>query len=438
MAVAWIGNRETLLERAVGHAAALLHSSRCPVFSFDTDIDGTRAAIALAERVGAAYDHTDGVGLARETALLTDKGGMFIAPGEVRRRADVVAIVGELPEIHHGFVAELAGTVPDLTASNVREFFLIGDGRTRAPPLDGRRVTRLSCGKAGLGGTLAALRAQCAGRQVSATVSNFGRFQSALGDAKFPVFLFSGYSADTLALEMLQGLIADLNRKSRASALQLTASESGWGSTLASTWMTGFALRTSFARGFPEFDPWRFDARRQIAEGEADFHLWISADGNRAPENGNGAKLVALTKTARPVAGAEVTFAIGKAGVDHDAVTYSGRTGTLAFVRAEIGFATAFGRRNHPLDRRAHPGGGGAAMLTRIKGGEIVDPVNGRLGKGDLWIKDEEIVDGAARRPCRPHLRRLRLHRHGRRHRHPLPYRRRQCEHGAAAAAGRA
>ena len=32
-------------------------------------------------------------------------------------------------------------------------------------------------------------------------------------------------------------------------------------------------------------------------------------------------------------------------------------------------------------------------MLTRIKDGEIVDPVNGRLGKGDLWIRDEEIVE---------------------------------------------
>src|SRR5688572_3247712 len=253
MAVAWIGSRETLLERAVGHAAALLHSSRCPVFSFDTDIHGTRAAIALAERVRASYDHADGVGLARETALLTDKGGMFVAPGEVRRRADVVAIVGELPEIHRDFVAELADTVPDLTASNAREFFLIGDGRTRAPPLGGRKAIRLSCANAGLGGTLAALRALCAGRQVSKPVSNFGRFQSALAGAKFPVFLFSGYSADTLALEMLQGLIADLNRKSRASALHLTSSESGWGSTLASTWMTGFPLRTSFSRGFPEF-----------------------------------------------------------------------------------------------------------------------------------------------------------------------------------------
>lgn len=336
MAVAWIGNRETLLERAVGHAAALLHSSRCPVFSFDTDIHGTRAAIALAERVGASYDHANGAGLAHETALFTDRGGMFVAPGEVRRRADLVAIVGELPAFHHGFVAELAGTVPDLTASNAREFFLIGNGKAPALSLNGgRKLTRLACGKAGLGGALAALRAQCAGRQVSAPVSNFARFQGALAHAKFPVFLFSGYSADALALEMLQGLLADLNRKSRASALHLPSSESGWGSTLASTWMTGFPVRTSFSRGFPEYDPWRFDAVRQLKAGEADFHLWISADAKKPPANGNGARLVALTKTERSVAGAEVTFAIGKAGVDHDAVSYSARTGSLTFVPAE-------------------------------------------------------------------------------------------------------
>jgi len=41
-------------------------------------------------------------------------------------------------------------------------------------------------------------------------------------------------------------------------------------------------------------------------------------------------------------------------------------------------------------------------MLTRIAGGEIVDPVNGRSGKGDIWIEDETIVgpppDGRADR----------------------------------------
>ena len=69
MAVAWIGSRETLVERAAAHAGALLGSSRCPVFSFDTDIHGTRAAIALAERIGAAYDHAEGAALRQRVGL---------------------------------------------------------------------------------------------------------------------------------------------------------------------------------------------------------------------------------------------------------------------------------------------------------------------------------------------------------------------------------
>ncbi|MBS3648381.1 formylmethanofuran dehydrogenase subunit A [Pseudaminobacter sp. 19-2017] len=32
-------------------------------------------------------------------------------------------------------------------------------------------------------------------------------------------------------------------------------------------------------------------------------------------------------------------------------------------------------------------------MLTRITGGEIIDPANGRAGIGDVWIEDEKIVD---------------------------------------------
>jgi formylmethanofuran dehydrogenase subunit B len=335
MAVAWIGNRETLVERAAAHAAALLGSSRCPVFSLDTDIHGTRAAIALAERVGAAYDHADGAALSRETALFTDKGAMTVAPGETRRRADVVVIVGELPQIHHEFVGELAETVPDLSAKNQREFFLVGPNGASAPPLNnGRTATLLSCGEASLSATLAALRAQYRGRQTSQPVSNFDDFAKALAAARFPVFLFSGDATDGLALEMLQGLIAELNRTSRASGLHLPASENGWGSALASTWMTGFPLRTGFARGLPDFDPWRYDVARMIAAGEADLHLRISSSIVQPQKKRHRMALIALAKTQKPVAGAAVTIAIGEAGVDHEAVVYSSRTGSLRSVDA--------------------------------------------------------------------------------------------------------
>src|SRR5262245_64505414 len=35
-------------------------------------------------------------------------------------------------------------------------------------------------------------------------------------------------------------------------------------------------------------------------------------------------------------------------------------------------------------------------MLTRIKGGRVVDPANGRDGIGDVWFRDGRIVDAPA------------------------------------------
>ena len=35
--------------------------------------------------------------------------------------------------------------------------------------------------------------------------------------------------------------------------------------------------------------------------------------------------------------------------------------------------------------------------MIRIKGGHIVDPVNGRDGPGDMWIDDGRIVEPPGR-----------------------------------------
>jgi formylmethanofuran dehydrogenase subunit B len=333
MAVAWIGNRETLVKRAVEHAATLLRSSRCPVFTLDADIHGVRAAIALAERLGAACDHPNGMSLAAETALFTDRGAMTVSPGEARRRADLLVIVGAMPEAHHGLLADLTSSEYDLPERGKRSVFRIGRGRSKTLPWGGEAI-QLSVANAGPAATIAALRAQCAGRQVTVPVSNFGRFTEVLDAARFPVFIFSGLSCDALALEMLQGFVADLNRKSRASTLHLTASESGWGGVLASTWMTGFPLRVGFGRGFPEYDPWRFDGGRMIAAGEADLHLWVSTHAGKRPVRKNGTRTIALARTARAVPGAAVTIAIGEAGVDNAGVVYSARAGGIRSVTA--------------------------------------------------------------------------------------------------------
>ena len=57
----------------------------------------------------------------------------------------LVVIVGELPEAHRGFVAELADTVPDLSDANRREFFA-----DRRRPDAGAAIRRQAQGNAAL------------------------------------------------------------------------------------------------------------------------------------------------------------------------------------------------------------------------------------------------------------------------------------------------
>ncbi len=244
----------------------LLEASKCPVILLDTDIHGARAAVALADQVGAAYDLADGGTSAVEAALIMDRGAMTIAPGEVRRRADMLVFVGPMPEVHAPLINDLAGSTPDLSGSKPRKLFAINAPSKRHLPYGALTV---GGSRSRLPATLAAIRASLAGRQIDGNVANLQMFVTALMAAVFPVFIYSG-EAGLVTLEMLQGLIGDLNKTKRASTLHLPATEHGWGAVLASTWMTGFAPRTSFARGFPEFDPWRFDVRRMIAAGETD------------------------------------------------------------------------------------------------------------------------------------------------------------------------
>lgn len=324
MAVAWIGSREVTGEQAVRRAAELLAQSRCPAFSLDGDVHAWRAAIMLAERVGAAYDQLDGEVLTRELALFTDKGAITIAPGEVRRRADCVVLVGEFPAAYRGWVRELMGSAPDLSGGGKRSIFRIGVGVG-----SGKEIS----GGSGAAQMLAALRVELAGRCSALDIRNLDAFRKALERAAYTVFLYSGTGLDELGIEMLQGIVADINKTRRAAMLLLPASEDAWGGALTSTWMTGFAPRTGFGLGMPEYDPWRFNVARMISEGETDLHLVLSGRSNivAVPRK---VKTIAVSCTDKPLPNAAVTIAIGQAGLDHDAVRFSSRTGTLIAVAA--------------------------------------------------------------------------------------------------------
>ena len=153
--------------------------------------------------------------------------------------------------------------------------------------------------------------------------------------ARFGVAVWTAASLGALEIEMLHGLVRDLNETTRFSTLPLPAPDNGAGVLAACGWTTGFPMRTGFGAGAPIHDPWRFDAERLVASGETDCVLWISAFGAAPPAWRSAANFIALCeRTTQFAEEPNVRIAVGRPGVDHDAVMHSSDAGTLVAATA--------------------------------------------------------------------------------------------------------
>jgi formylmethanofuran dehydrogenase subunit B len=328
-----INGKPALLAAAVEHAAEILSAARMPVIAgLGTDVAGARASILLAERLRGAYDHMYSARIFADLDVMRQAGLLYTTPNEVRLRADVLLFIGkDLTRVWPAMMERL--TLPEIPpfdlAREPRKLLRIASGR--GAKADGPPIETLD--SSNLHTTLAGLRARAAGRPVSCAKGarrKLDEFVEVLKNARFGVAVWGGDSLDSLSIEMLHGLIRDLNKTTRFSGLPLGNDSNASGVVQTSGWMTGFPVRTSFGRGFPEHDTWRFDATRMIESGEADAALWISAYGREAPQWKKNIPLVALASPQTPFAREpQVCIEIGCPGIDHDAAEFSRETSSI-------------------------------------------------------------------------------------------------------------
>lgn len=306
---------------AIREAASILARSRNPIIAgLGTDIDGGQAAIRLARRLSAAFDHIHAGAALRDLGVMRRAGWIVTTPLQTRARADLVLLVGPgLDEVWQDYRARLGLDAAPTLVPNVRRhvIHLCPDG----DPTD--VTTRLGL-----------LRALLAGRPLrdDARIEELRGHAEALTAARFGVAIWSAARIDDLAIEMLCGLIDQLNKNTRFAGLPLDPGDNATGVMQAAAWQTGFPARTGWVRGVAEHDPWRFDAVRMVESGEADAAVWISALAPQSPPWRGAVKLVSLTVSGTPFATPpDVGITVGHAGVDHDSVLFDRSSGTLAF-----------------------------------------------------------------------------------------------------------
>jgi formylmethanofuran dehydrogenase subunit B len=340
--VASIDGAPASLEDAAAAAARILgRSAQALIAGLGADIEGARAAVALAEQVGGVVEHMHSAALMRDLESLRESGVMLMTPGEARVRADFVLLVGDgllatWPGLNERLLRPPAR--PDGVDIRRRIVWLAPQADAAIPGLDGD----IEVIAAGLGATLAAnlaaLRARVKGRPVGRAQISLPALDALAGNlkgARFGMAVWTAASLGTLEIEMLNGLARDLNETTRFSTLPLAAPDNAAGVLAACGWMTGFPMRTGFGAGAPVHDPWRFDAERLVASKEIDCVVWISAFGAPAPAWRRALNFIALCeRTTEFAEEPKVRIVVGRPGVDHDAVVHSPDAGTLVAVAA--------------------------------------------------------------------------------------------------------
>ena len=92
---AWIAGQPAALDAAIQEAAKLVASSRCALIAgLGTDVAGARAAIELAERIGAIVDHMHSEIVLRDLDVLRSSGTFATTLTEARVRGDLLLLIG--------------------------------------------------------------------------------------------------------------------------------------------------------------------------------------------------------------------------------------------------------------------------------------------------------------------------------------------------------
>ena len=277
---------------ALDAAAKILRASRRPLIGgLATDIDGMRAALALARRTGAVIDHAASQVKYRNLHVLQEAGWITTTLSEVKNRTDLLILLGDgwrtrFPR----FVERMIEPDPGMFGKPLARRIILIDERAAANadalPQRCDRLT-LNAPPAMLPALFSMLSALAARQPADPTrlagidPALLQRCVQWMRDAQYGTLVWAApdleISHAELALQMLSRLLRTLNRDGRFAALPLAGTNGDLSANAVHTWQSGVAFPASHANRQVDFDPHRYALSAVLARNEADSLVWISS-----------------------------------------------------------------------------------------------------------------------------------------------------------------
>ncbi|HUU25505.1 MAG TPA: formylmethanofuran dehydrogenase [Methyloceanibacter sp.] len=328
-----VRGKDVPLSEAIAAAAGLIGKAALPLYGgLATDVEGMRAAIALAERSGGVIDHALSEAQYRNFKVLQSVGWTMSTLTETRNRADLLIIAGtDVEALHQRFFERIAAPKESMfgVTAKKRTIVVIGKGLDQAARKAGvGKVVTLPCRPDQAGEVIGALRARLRGFTLGkldiggVTLADIDALAERCRKAEYGVVVWAPGAFDVpqgeMTVDQLVGLVKDLNATTRFAGLTLGGAEGATTAASVATWHSGYPLRVSYASGAPEWDPYRYSIARMLEDGEGDLLVWTSSfSPELAPPATKLPAIVLGTPGMKLPRSTEVFIPIGTPGVDH-------------------------------------------------------------------------------------------------------------------------
>jgi formylmethanofuran dehydrogenase subunit B len=328
-----INGKEVELKEAVLHAANLLKNTNYPVIGgCATDVNGMRGLLALADRTGAVVDNMNFNNARKNILALQDSGWMTTTLAEVKNRCDLLLIVGvDLEGFAPRFFEKyLWDEAMFLENTSDREIIYLGtkpSGNASTSP-SGKIAQVFECENEDLPEVVAVLRALVKGQPIHAesvagiSIADLTAIADKLKAAKYGVVTWAAgalnYSHAELTVQTICEMVKDVNQTTRCSGFPLGGKEGDQTANQVCGWTTGYAARVSFAKGYPEYDPFLFETNELLNNGEADALVWVNAfNANANPPKTNVPTIVVARSGMTFEKEPDVFIPVGTPAIDH-------------------------------------------------------------------------------------------------------------------------
>jgi len=286
--IAEIDGQAVSMDSAVEQAANLLSKSRNPlVFGLSrSSSDGQRAAVRLADAIGANIDTTASLCHAPSIMAIQEVGESTSSLGEIKNRADLVIFWGVDPVQSHPRHFERYSVDP------VGEFVPNGRSDRTVIVIDSEETKTAEAAdlfipvKPGkdfeaIWTLRSVLRGSIPGDETVSGVplTTLTELAERMKSCRCGVFFFGLGLAHPglghLNVEALLRLVRDLNGYTRFHARRMRVHGDVTGADSVLCWQTGYPFSVNLSRGYPRYSPGEFSADDLLERGEADLCLLV-------------------------------------------------------------------------------------------------------------------------------------------------------------------